>query len=232
MIHFNELRFSDDLKYIIIDAEIENLSYYDNIYFTAINIDTDKTYSSNGISSKPIYTNTALFEPVKTDYTVYTKDDGVYVKTITEDDSSDVATEDAGNVYLYKRRFSIRISASDLNLSDLNSNIFFIYISVGGTMDASSIPCGYDSSYELGILYNLRPIYDAGMGYVKALADDCVIDQNFIDYILRLDAFNLSIDTGNFNQAIDYWQKYITQTGSKTSTINTTSKCGCHGFIK
>lgn len=56
MIHFNELRITPDSKHLIIDASIDNSSYYDNVVLDSIIIDTQDNYVANGPSSKPIYT--------------------------------------------------------------------------------------------------------------------------------------------------------------------------------
>ena len=56
MIVFNNVRISQDDKYITIDAEIENNKYYENMYIDSVIIDNQDTFSPNGPSSNPIYT--------------------------------------------------------------------------------------------------------------------------------------------------------------------------------
>ena len=65
MIVFNNVRISQDDKYITIDAEIENNKYYENMYIDSVIIDNQDTFSSNGPSSNPIYTYKA--QPLNSD---------------------------------------------------------------------------------------------------------------------------------------------------------------------
>lgn len=62
MVEFNEIRVSPDGKSLIIDVQVKDMSYYDDIYIDTIFIDTQDSYVENGPSSKPIYTYEALDE--------------------------------------------------------------------------------------------------------------------------------------------------------------------------
>ena len=64
------------------------------------------------------------------------------------------------------------------------------------------------------------------MEYIKELDEchTCEIPQHFIDYILRLKAFELCLKNGNIAQAIKYWNKFFSDSKSIT-----TKKCGCNG---
>ena len=55
MIKFNELRITNDGKYLIIDVSVRSLSYYDNVYIDSISIDTQDTYKDGGPSSSVVY---------------------------------------------------------------------------------------------------------------------------------------------------------------------------------
>ena len=65
MLRFNELRITPDNKYLIIDVEVENLNYYDNITIGNIVIDTHETFIQNSPSSNPVYTYTESQEDAK-----------------------------------------------------------------------------------------------------------------------------------------------------------------------
>lgn len=56
MIQFNELRITPDGKHLIIDIQVDPLSYYDNVYIDSIHIDTQDTFIQTGPSSKILYT--------------------------------------------------------------------------------------------------------------------------------------------------------------------------------
>ena len=217
MIHFNKLEITEDGKCIIIDAEVDNLSWFKNNYIDRIEI---------------------YMYPGATDAS---KNTLIYSKTFTEDTTTTtLGTDDNGcettieGSYISTRHISLRLSVADIktnslvSLTDFNSNIFFVRLYGGGEI-SQCVSCGYDTEYDLGVVYNLRPFYNVGMGYIKALADDCNIDKNFIDYIMRYYAFRLALKTGNLEQAVKYWNDLITGAKSTTSTVNTSSKCGCHG---
>lgn len=52
MVQINELRVTKDRKYIIIDVQVQDLSYYENVVLDKIYIDTIKTFNPTGPSSK------------------------------------------------------------------------------------------------------------------------------------------------------------------------------------
>lgn len=58
MINFKELRISECDNSLIIDVEVKDDSYYENIYIDQIIIDTQDTYLGSGPSSNPIYNHT------------------------------------------------------------------------------------------------------------------------------------------------------------------------------
>ena len=55
MIIFNNISISQDDKYLIIDAEIEDNVYYKDMYIDSVVIDNQDTYIQNGPSNNPIY---------------------------------------------------------------------------------------------------------------------------------------------------------------------------------
>lgn len=122
------------------------------------------------------------------------------------------------------KHIKLCLTSKDIGVS-LDNNMFFVYIVTKGapTMDT---PCGMDNINTMGIVYNVRPMYNLGMSYIKELADNCSIPKNFIDYILRFKAFELSLRTGNYTLAIEYWKRFFK---NKTSSISKPKGCGCHG---
>lgn len=55
MIIFNNVSISQDNKCLTIDAEIENNTYYENMYIDSVVIDNQDTYIQNGPSNNPVY---------------------------------------------------------------------------------------------------------------------------------------------------------------------------------
>lgn len=217
MVIINELRITPDGKSLIIDASIENLVYYKDVNIAAVIVDSQETYISSGPSNQALFHHSYEKEP----YVVGTLDDCASVKSADSNCKCDgiVTAQKYGSKH-------IRLVLTEKELgASLDSNIFFVYIVTHGT-PAINTPCGMDNLFTMGIVYNPRPIYNLGMGYIRELADNCSMPKNFVDYILRFKAFELSLRTGNYTLAIDYWRKFFK---NRTSSISKPKGCGCHG---
>ena len=217
MIQFNELRITPDSKHLIIDASIDNSSYYDNVILDSIVIDTQDTYIANGPSSKPIYV-----------YNIDTESNYNYTYSVPEECSCNPVVTDDDKAYCFtyvgnqSKHVRLIISAKDLGIS-LNDNILFVYAIATGT-PAPDTPCGMDNSIVMNTVVNLYPIYQNTMCYLRELDSDCQVPKGFIDMILRLKAVELCIRTGNYTKAISYWKKFFL---GKTQVP--TYNCGCNG---
>lgn len=216
MVIINELRITPDGGNLIIDASVENLSYYKNVNIAAVIIDTQDTFVSSGPSNRAIY------------HRSYESEHNI-ISTI--DDCGSIKTEDSCecNGILTAQKYGTKhirivLTGKDLGVS-LNDNIFFVYIVANG-IPSPCTPCGMDNLYTMGIAYNLRPLYNMGMSYIRELSEECSMPRNFIDYILRFKAFELSLKTGNYPLAIEYWRKFFK---NMTSSISKSKGCGCHG---
>lgn len=179
MISYNELRITPDRKHLIIDVQVQDLPYYENVLLDTIVIDTQKTFIETGPSSKPFMTIAC------------------------------------GGVKQYREVIDIDTVAD---------NLFFVYTISSGE-PSEDTPCGMTEPYILGVTYDKYPQYLRGMKLFGEL-EGCDIPKNFIDYILQQKAFDISLDTGNYTKAIEYWEEFF---NTKEKTIS--RKCGCHGRI-
>lgn len=213
MIAINECRITDDGKCLIVEAQVINMSYYEDVYIDSVIIDTDKTYQEGGPSYNPVY---------QINYEASYDNVGIGCgKLITSEDCK------CGNVFVANKgtkKIRLVLNKSDLIGSDLNDNIFFVYINATG-YPAPQTPCGMDNSQVMGVAVNLRPIYNMAMSYIKELNSNCSTPKGFIDMILRLKAFELSLKTGNYTMAIKYWDKLF----KNKVNVPTKKGCGCHG---
>lgn len=211
MVVFNECRIDKDGKNLIIEATVENLKYYDKVYIDSVVIDTQDTFSANGPSNNPIFT------------TSFKDTEGNSNITIQEEnyESGEVDASQKQDI----KSVRLILSAKDLGKANLDNDIFFVYVIATGIPEACT-PCGMDNSTVMCIAYNFRPLYNLGMSYIRELADNCSMPKNFIDYILRFKAFELSLKTGNYTLAIEYWEKFLK---NKTSSISKPKGCGCYG---
>lgn len=83
-------------------------------------------------------------------------------------------------------------------------------------------PC-WAQVVDTAAIYNKETLLNKGMEYLKTLGSTCNISREFIDFILKKRALDLSISTCNYGSAIKYW-KMLTMT--KGPTIK---GCGCNG---
>ena len=180
MIRFNELRITPDRKHLIIDVQVKELDYYQDVFLDTIIIDTQKTFISTGPSSRPLM------------------------------------TINCGRVKHYR---------DFIDIDSIADNIFFVYvISTGEPLE--NTPCGLTESMILGVTYDKYPMYMQGMNLLNQL-QGCEPAGDLIDYILTNKAFDISLQTGNYTKAIEYWNSFFDEKEKSVSY-----KCGCHGRIR
>lgn len=202
MLHFNELRVSQDNRFLIIDVSIDESSYFDTVSLDSVVIDTQDTYVSNGPSSTPIYT-----------YKVGEK----YQQVYSSPDNSQVLTSDLEPILvedgLESRRVRLSLDATTLGVQ-LNNTMFFVYVIATGT-PSSDAPVGTTDPMIMGTVVNLYPFYQKSIYYLKGVSCNCEIPKCFIDFILRFKALELCVKTGNYTEAIKYWKKFFMNTNSQ-----------------
>lgn len=222
MIKFNELRITDDGKYLLIDAEVVDTE--PNISINDVLIDTQDTYkagtpSNNNVFSQD-YNNTYLnYVCTKTE-----EPDGIIVY---EDNTKDIklySTRGDNNINRVHYKLSVKDLYSKFIDGDFNTCMLFIYVQIKG-YPSESTPCTGDNEYILGTVVNLQPMYDIIMSDVREIENECRLPMNFINKMLAYNAIDLSIKTGNYPLAIKYWNKVF-----RNNTTNTETKsCNCHG---
>ena len=218
MLHFNELRITQDDKYLIIDASVDNQDFYDDIILDSVVIDTQDTYVPNGPSSNPVY---ELKVADAYDLTYSLPEECSCNPVLEEEDKSYCFTYGTHQM----RNIRLRLQASDFNINTLNDTMFFVYVITTGEPSADA-PESTVSPQIMGTVTNLYPYYQSMMKSVKELINECKIPKNFIDFSLRLKALELCIRTGNYPQAIKYWNKYFK---NKIGTITRVTNCSCYG---
>lgn len=204
MLHFNELSLTPDNKCLIVDVEVDNLDYYEDIVIDSIVIDTQDTFVLNGPSSKP------LFE--------------------IDTQSKAASLYENKQHYFKNREANTKHYRLELKLKDLKvdpyDTMFFVYAIASGTSKPNT-PCGYDVNKILGTVVNVQSIYKQILPYLKELSNTCNIPKGFINLILQVKALDLAIRTGNYLEAVKYWKKFFK--GNNFNSINLNNNCNCHG---
>lgn len=102
------------------------------------------------------------------------------------------------------------------------NNLLFVYVRTKG-VPSPDTPCGMDDTVVMGTVCNMYPYYQQAMNYIKELGNTCTIPQDFTDFILKMKALELSVKTGNYTNAIKYYNKFF---NNKYFTV-TKGGCGC-----
>lgn len=216
MLVLNECRITEDGKYLVVEASVDSLNYYKEVYIKHIIIDTDETWIPEGPSSVPVYTKE--FELADSIVTT------ICGPVMTEDNDCQ-----CGNIITGqkegKKNIRLYLSARDLNKASLDDNIFFVYVIASG-YPSPDTPCNMDNATVMGIALNLRQIYNGAMGYIKAMNNNCEIPKGFIDIFLKYKALELALKTGNYPEAFKMW-KYLLKGGTVSTVFS--KGCGCHG---
>jgi hypothetical protein len=218
MVQFNELRITPDGKYLIIDASIKNEEYYNNVIIDSIIIDSQDTFIPSGPSNNPLYTYKVSKQYNNNVYSI--SEDCNCNPVMTEDKSYCLIKNDKS---VNDKSVRLILNTQDIGVS-IQDNMLFVYAVTSGT-PAPNTPCGMDNYYTLGTVVYLYSLYRQSIYYLKEL-DSCNIPANLIDIILRIKAIELSIKTGNYTKAIQYWNKYI-----KGLSNHNISNCKCNERI-
>ena len=214
MIIFNNVSITQDDKYLIIDAEIENSTYYKNMYIDSVVIDNQDTYIQNGPSNNPIY----VYKAEAQSNDIYTSND--LVNKVTDEDGSNIYDE--GYTQSYSREVHLKLNKNEIG--EIANNMFFVYVIAGGT-PVPDTPCGYDVNTALKVAINTYPLYNIMMDYLEELGNKCSTPYGIIDKILQIKMLDTAVQTGNNLKAIQIWNKYFKNIDEDNININ----CGCNG---
>lgn len=125
---------------------------------------------------------------------------------------------------LTKKTYSQKHVRLVLTPNDLPLNgLLFVYVRAKGT-PAADTPCGLDNITTLGTVTNMYPFYQQAMNYIGELANNCSVSQNFTDYILKMKGLELAVRTGNYTDAIKFYNKFF---NGKENTVVRKGGCSC-----
>lgn len=120
---------------------------------------------------------------------------------------------------------SVRLELSQQDISaSFPDNMFFVWVRAKGTPSMTT-PCGEDNSLVLGVTVDMYSLYQYSFRYIKEMEKCCSIPKGFINFILRIKALQISVETGNYIQAIKYWEKFFKNLDKNVVTTN----CNCYG---
>lgn len=138
-----------------------------------------------------------------------------------------VGSPSATPIYTYtdgtsdRKNLSLLLTEDMLNANakgpiiHLDSDLLYVYVVTKGEV-AIDTPIGLRNIVNLQTIYNNYSILQNSMKYIKELKNTNVIPKNFIDYILRKKALDISLITEHYTHANQLWEDYFKQYLIKT----------------
>lgn len=111
--------------------------------------------------------------------------------------------------------------------STFSDNMFFVYIECIGVPDMNT-PCTLDEKTTLGVTFDYGVFFNQAMNYTRDLVNTCTPSQQFIDFILNIEALKIGIETDHYIPAIQRW-KWLMEENKRGDSSKITKSCGCHG---
>ena len=153
----------------------------------------------------------------------------VYIDKIIID-SQDTFTESGPSsnpIYSYtvpynQKSVKLTIKSTDLLVNNISDNMYFIYIITKGTPSPNT-PCGLDNNTTTTVVFDNTTIYNTFMNHIGKLQNNCIINKELIDLILRYRALESCIGMKDYSRAIVYWNKFIQH------ITKNNNNCTCNG---
>lgn len=215
MLLFDQLRISDDGKYLFLNAHVNTATAFSSIYIETVTIQTAEQVSETACTPTDEYIYKKTFNPAvkNVDLVIGPKD-------------ADVET------------------TWGASHSTFSNDLLFVFVqckSIGNVDPCFEVlPCRLQELTTVGVTFDENLLYQRVMNYTRELAADCTIPQGFTDFILLWNAFKAAVETEHFIPAIKYYNilfgNDVVNGSSGNHTIGNNSSgnysvikgCGCH----
>lgn len=206
MVVFDELRITEDGKYLYIGAHLRKELQEEEARIEEVWVCDSSNYEEGLIPSKA----EMVYQ--------YNKISGGSLKSIDLKISPNGKYNEQG--YL--------INTWDNLPSTFSGKLLFVYVVVA-SVDELTSNCGCASNPSVGVALDMGLIYNQFMRYINELNRpnlcNTTIPQGFTDFILRFNALLLAMDSKHYKKGIEFFDKWF----SKDSKLVSSSNCGCHG---
>lgn len=201
MVTFDELKIKNDGTVLDIVCSVEDLPIYNDMYIQRVSVEYYKNALSSGaLSDKSI----VVYE--------------------NKDNNTDVRSVAVGLSYLnaeVKTKFGIE---------DFTNGLFYVVVECDGTLPAevATMPCGYDSTVDTGMVFDWKAVYDQGIQYIALMnrqcADRCEDVAGFKDYVLLWHSLRMAMYACDRIMIEKLWKKFLRHVGVESSKK---AGCGC-----
>lgn len=159
--------------------------------------------------------------------------DNVYIDKVIIDNQDSFLISGPSSTPIYEYSFADNSKEKAVNLvldnsnmvADMKGDMMFVYIITKGAPSIDT-PCGMDNTITLGIAYSEQTILNSYLTYIKEIGRHCQVPKGFIDYFLKVKAFELAIEVGNYTEAISLWRRFFKDQAAGITNF----KCGCNGI--
>jgi len=202
MVQFNELGISDDKSALRVRCTVDSLDIYSGMYIKSIYVEKYDNSTSSGVPS----------------------------------DKAICIFENTGSVTIVK---SVRVCLNSSNpevkskfgMDSFDGGLFYVIVECDGSLgaDASSYPCGYDSTTDVGVVLDWLKLYDIGMQHVARIASECLdgcADMSAFDnFIVLWNAMKLAVSACDYTLVKKLYDKMLRYASAGAGTI--AAGCGC-----
>lgn len=205
MVIFNELRITEDGNCIIVDCEVENVDVYANMYIQSIYLEYYENASAASMPSSKAY---RLYENLDADTTV------------------------KGKRLVFSKDL---LGLTNMGITDFDGGLFYVIVNCDGELpaSASSMPCGYDNTTDIGAILDWRVFYTRGMSWVASIVSGCG-EPNFCenptgfeDFVLLWNALKLALSTCNWDMVTELWKRFLRVSLGGSAANAVSGGCGC-----
>lgn len=203
MVKFDELRISEDGRYLTVECHVENYDVYSEMYIESIYLEYYKNRGTTGVPSENAI---VLFEN---------------------------HNENPADVRGVRKRISMNDIPSGLGISTFTNGFFYVYVNCNGNLppEVASMNCTFDNTLDIGVIIDWKALYRKIMPLVASFASNCSgceLPSDFEHMILLWNAFRFAIDTCDWITAERIWDELI---GLGSSAHSGASGCGCFGRV-
>lgn len=117
------------------------------------------------------------------------------------------------------------LTTADIPLA-FNKTIFFVYVLLDGYPDDYNDCCDVNNGVYMATTVNLYVFYRETVKYMKEIEKTCEMPKSLLDLLLQMKAFELSIKTGHYPQAITFWNKFLKR--KNIPSVVTKHTCACN----
>ena len=219
MVIFNDLRITEDRKYLNVDCQIEDVDGYDSFYIKKV----DLIYYKNVVDFGNIGINDS--------YHAYT----MYEKQESDEPENHLELTVTMNDIMYGPN-----KQPNFGTSTFENGLFYVAVTCdgGSAQDLyilSQRSCGSDSLFEIGVVLDWYAVYQNGMAYASKLAfscgNSCEDPSGYEQFILHWYGLQLAIATCDWIQVAKLWEKFLRMfsRGVGGGAVVGSSGCGCRG---